>query len=84
MARVTIHIPDIRSCITWISSFIAYRKKDPDILTAATVCLIPKSDYLIERYHEIKFSRFAWIIWGEADHMWLIEINFDWLMIKIN
>ena len=21
---------------------------------------------------------------GEANYMWLIEINFDWLMIKIN
>ena len=42
----------------------------------ATVCPIPKSDRRIERYHEIKFSQSACIVWGEADHVWLIEINF--------
>ena len=50
----------------------------------STVCPIPKSDRQIERYHEIKFSRPACIVWGETNHVWLIEINFDWLMIKIN
>ena len=47
----------------------------------ATVCPVLKSDRRIERYHEIKF---ACIVWGEVDHVSLIEINFDWLMIKIN
>ena len=49
-----------------------------------TVCPIPKSDHRIKRYHKIKFSQSACIVWSEADHVWLIEINFDWLMIKIN
>ena len=43
------------------------------------VCPIPKSDRQIETYHEIKFSLFACVVWGEADHVWLIEISFDWL-----
>ena len=47
------------------------------------VCPIPKLDQRVERYHEIKFSQSACIVLGEADHVWLIEINFDWLMIKL-
>ena len=71
-------------CITFINSFIAYHKNDLEILIVTTVCSIPKLDRRIERYHNIKFSWSTWIVWGEADHVWLIEINFDWLMIKIN
>ena len=40
----------ICSCITCINSFIAYHKNDLEILTVATVFLIIKSDYRIERY----------------------------------
>ena len=76
--------PKNYSCITCINSFITYHKNDLEILMAATVCLNPKLDHRNERYHEIKFSRSACIVWGETYHVWLIEINFDWLMIKIN
>ena len=49
--------------------FIAYSKNDLEILTILTVCRISKSDRRIERYHEIKFSQPACIVWGETDHM---------------
>ena len=50
----------------------------------AMVCMISKSDLWIERYHEIKFSWSTCVDWGEIDHVLLIEINFDWLVLKIN
>ena len=65
-------------------SLIAYHKNDLKVLMVVTVCPVSESDHQIERYRMIKFAQSTCIIWGEADHMWLIEINFDWLMIKIN
>ena len=70
-------------CITCINSFIAYHKNDLEILTVATVFPVIKSNYRIERYLMIKFAQSACIVWGEANHVWLIEINFDGLMIKV-
>ena len=84
MTRMTNHISKVHDCITCINSFIVYHKNDLEILMVIIVCRISKSDRQIERYHEIKFSRSACIVWGETDHVWLIEINFNWLMIKIN
>ena len=52
------------SCITCINSFIAYHNNDLEILTVATVCPISKSDRRIERYHMIKFSQSACILFG--------------------
>ena len=45
----------------------------------AMACPIPKSNRQIERYHKIKCSRSTCIVWGEADRVWLIEINSNWL-----
>ena len=50
----------------------------------ATICLAFKLDCRIKRYHKIKFSRSACIHLDKTNHKWLNEINFDWLMIKIN
>ena len=43
---------------------ITYHKNDLQTLIITTICPIPKSDRRIERYHEIKFSRFACILCG--------------------
>ena len=64
MVKRTIYIPKNNSCITCNNSFIAYYKNDLEILTVVTICLIPKSDHQIERYHMIKFSRPACILFG--------------------
>ena len=90
MARMTIHITEKKknhsciTCINCINSFIAYHKNYLEIIMVAMVCMIPKSDLWIERYHEIKFSWSTCVDWGEIDHVLLIEINFDWLVLKIN
>ena len=62
MTKVTIHIPKIWNCITCINSFIAYHKNDLETLTVAMICPILKSNCRIERYHEIKLSRSACIL----------------------
>ena len=69
--------------ITFFNSFITYHKNDLEILKVTTMCLVSKSDCQIERYRMIKFAKSACIVRGEANHMWLIEINFDWLLIKL-
>ena len=84
MTRVNIYVPKIHDCITCINLPIAYHKNDLEVLTVATVCPFSKSDNQIERYHMIKFVWSTCIVWGEADQLRLIEINFAWLMIKIN
>ena len=50
----------------------------------ATICLASKSDCRIKRYYKIKFSQSACFHLDGTGHKWLNEINFDWLMIKIN
>ena len=43
---------------------MSYHKNDLDVLTVTMVCPISKSDCQIERYHMIKFARFAYILFG--------------------
>ena len=54
--------PKNHYCITFINSFIAYHKNDLEILMAKTICPVFKSDYQIERYNMIKFTRSACIV----------------------
>ena len=56
------YIPKNHDYITFINSFIAYRKNDFEILMAKTVCPVFKSDYQIERYNMIKFARSTCIV----------------------
>jgi len=62
MARMTIHIPKIWSCITCINSFMSHHKNDLEILIVMTVCPISKSDLWIDGYHMIKFAQSACIL----------------------
>ena len=41
---------------------MTYHKNDLEILTIATICPIPESDSQIERYHILKFSQSACIL----------------------
>ena len=61
---MTIHVSNIHDCITCINLFVAYHKNDFEVLTIAMICPISKSDRQIYRYHKIKFSRSACILFG--------------------
>ena len=44
-----------------------------------TVCPIPELEHRIERYQISSFHGLHALYGSEADHMWLIEINSNWL-----
>ena len=47
-------------------------------------CLIPNPTIELKDITKSSFHSLHALYKGEVDHVWLIEINSDWLTIKIN
>ena len=85
MTRITIHIPEkiIVALHALIHSLhIIKWSRDSNCHDSMPYSQIGPLDWKISQ--DQVFMVCMDCVGGEANYMWLIEINFDWLMIKIN